>query len=73
MNNFEYIKSMDFDEMQSFIIGLTRDREICDVCKQNSCEYFECVEGVKQWLQSDIEKPLQQEAATVENVNNEIE
>ena len=54
MNNFEYIKSMNFDEMQSFIISLTRDKEICDVCKQNSCKYLECVEGVKKWLESEV-------------------
>ena len=53
MNNFEKIKQMNIYELAEFITI----ENYCLYCRydMNNCENKDCIEGVKQWLQSESE------------------
>ena len=67
MNNFEKIKNMTIDEMAEFVFAQNNGSEYsCEFCpKQEWCiENYPCwrkpstdicIEGVKQWLLSEVE------------------
>ena len=53
MNNFEKIKSMNIDEMASYIANLCiHSCETCPCTNNNSCD-MDCVVSIKQWLESE--------------------
>lgn len=53
MTNFEQIKGMNVEEMAEFL----RDYDYCDVCIYNRtpCRGRSCKDGIKQWLESEVE------------------
>lgn len=55
MNNFEDIKRMTVVEMASFIQNIA-EKEICDFCIDNNCNYDNCAEGIIKWLRQDTQE-----------------
>lgn len=49
MNNFEKIKAMDIDEMAEWLNKIECNE---DCCRDWNCN--ECVNGFKQWLESEV-------------------
>ena len=54
MTNYDRIRNMSVDEMAEFING----RSPCDTCKLHdgqTCANVWCIQGVKQWLESEVD------------------
>lgn len=60
MNNYEKIKNMSIEEMQTFIYDFMKEYEVCAYCPiRNFCHKTDktitCKNVVKQWLESEEE------------------
>lgn len=58
MTNYEKIKNMSVEEMAEFILNQQHHVLCNDVCSYglHKCEGYSCNEGVKQWLESEVQK-----------------
>ena len=52
MNNYEKIKNMTLDEMAEFL-DRKSNHECCYHHYNGSCIGHDCIDGVKQWLESE--------------------
>lgn len=59
MNNYQKIKAMSIDEMAELFYDLTFDDFACNkgCTRPMNCKGspYECIDGIKQWLESEEE------------------